>query len=72
MIRRIIREEWVTTLGDLAERRLMLLYDPQLDRLMLEGLAQMLVEEGKLAYDQIESTVESCVSRLRTHYGRTV
>ena len=71
-IRRIIREEWVTTLGDLVERRLMLLYDPQLDRLMLEGLARMLVEEGKLPEDGIESAVDTCATRLRTHFGRTM
>lgn len=68
-IRRIIREEWATTLGDLVERRLMLLYDPQLDRLMLEGLARMLKQEGKLAEGEIESSIESCASRLRTHFG---
>ena len=68
-VRRIIREEWVTTLGDLVERRLLLLYDPQLDRLMLEGLARMLQEEGKLAEGNIDSTVDVCVIRLRTHFG---
>ncbi|MBC7855878.1 MAG: hypothetical protein IAF94_20815, partial [Pirellulaceae bacterium] len=68
-IRRIIREEWVTTLGDLVERRLMLLYDPQLDRLMLEGLAVMLQQEGKLALEEIGTAVDECAGRLRAHFG---
>lgn len=68
-VRRIIREEWVTTLGDLVERRLMLLYDPQLDRRMLEGLAAMLQEEGKLAQEEVVPAVDECVSRLRSHFG---
>ncbi len=71
VIRRIIREEWVTTLGDLVERRLMLLYDPQLDRLMLEGLAGMLHEEGKLAENDRDQAVDKCVSRLKSHFGHS-
>jgi glycerol-3-phosphate dehydrogenase len=68
-IRRIIREEWVTTLGDLVERRLMLLYDPTLDRQMLEGLAQWMVDEGKLAAPEMDNAVENCVNRLQSHFG---
>jgi glycerol-3-phosphate dehydrogenase len=68
-IRRIIREEWVTTLGDLVERRLMLLYDPALDRKLLEGLGLLLVQERNLASHEVDAAVESCHARLRTHFG---
>ena len=68
-IRRIICEEWVTTLGDLVERRLMLLYDPALDRELLVGLARLLVSEGKLAEQVVEAAVDECATRLRLHFG---
>jgi glycerol-3-phosphate dehydrogenase len=68
-VRRIIREEWVTTLGDLVERRLVLLYDPALDRKLLEGLAALLCDEGKLAATAVNASVDECVARLRTHFG---
>ena len=68
-IRRIICEEWVTTLGDLVERRLMLLYDPALDRELLAGLARLLVSEGKLAEQIVEAAVDECATRLRLHFG---
>src|SRR5262249_12124360 len=35
-VRHVIRDEWVTTLDDLVERRLMLLYHPNLTRQCLE------------------------------------
>jgi glycerol-3-phosphate dehydrogenase len=68
-ISRIIREEWVTKLEDLVERRLMLLYDPALDRKLLEGLAAMLVQEGKLNSHEVTPAVEACLTRLRNHFG---
>ena len=68
-VRRIIREEWVTKLGDLVERRLMLLYDPALDRKLLEGLAALLCDEEKLAAAEVGASVDECVARLRTHFG---
>lgn len=68
-VRRMIREEWVTTLGDLVERRLMLLYDPALDRKLLEGLATLLCDEGKLTAEAVRSSVDDCVARLRNHFG---
>jgi glycerol-3-phosphate dehydrogenase len=68
-IRRIIREEWVTKLGDLVERRLMLLYDPALDRKLLEGLATLLCDEGKQAAAAVDASVDDCVARLRNHFG---
>ena len=68
-IRRVIREEWVTTLGDLVERRLMLLYEPGLSREKLAELAGLLQEEGKLRGDEMEQAVEKCAGRLREHFG---
>jgi glycerol-3-phosphate dehydrogenase len=71
-VRRVIAEEWVTRLADLVERRLMLLYDRRLNRGTLEQLAQLLVEQRKLAADQSEAEVEACCRRLYEHFGRQI
>ena len=68
-VRRIIRDEWVTTLDDLVERRLMLLYDPDLSRARLVEVAHLLQKEGKLPADQLEQAVEDCAGRLQSHFG---
>jgi glycerol-3-phosphate dehydrogenase len=67
-----IRHEWVTTLDDLVERRLMLLYHPRLTEGCLRRLAEMLVEEGKLPADEIDFAVENTISRLKMHFGKRV
>ena len=43
-VRQIIRDEWVAKLDDLVERRLMLLYHPNLTRRCLDQLADLLIE----------------------------
>jgi len=68
----VIRNEWATTLGDLIERRLMLLYQPNLSRGSLRELAALLVEAGRLAADRVESTVDATAARLATHFGKRV
>jgi glycerol-3-phosphate dehydrogenase len=65
-----IRNEWATTLTDLVERRLMLLFEPQVHVETLQGLAQLLVEEGCLAPTELAAEVERCRVRLSTHFGR--
>jgi glycerol-3-phosphate dehydrogenase len=69
-VRWVIRREWVATLDDLVERRLMLVYRPRLSRACLDQLAHCLAEAGRLAPVGIESAVESTVKRLKTVYGR--
>jgi glycerol-3-phosphate dehydrogenase len=68
--RHVIREEWSSCLGDLVERRLMLLYQPTLSIACLERLAALMVEEQALDQDMIQTEVDRCVDRLRNHFGR--
>lgn len=72
MVRNVIRHEWVTTLDDLVERRLMLLYHPNLERRCLDQLADLLIEAGLLAADQKFAAVDSLVDRLLKHFGKRV
>jgi glycerol-3-phosphate dehydrogenase len=67
-----IRNEWVTTLDDLVERRLMLLYHQRLTWRCLRRLAEMLVEEGKLGEQVVDRAVEATVVRLKNHFGKRV
>jgi glycerol-3-phosphate dehydrogenase len=70
--RHAIRSEWATTLDDLVERRLMLLYHPRLTRAMLRRLAEILTHEGKLAEVDIEEQISATIARLSQHYGKRV
>ena len=51
-VRWVIVHERVERLEDLVERRLMLLYSPQLSRRTLDELADLLVESGRLSAEQ--------------------
>jgi glycerol-3-phosphate dehydrogenase len=66
---RVIADEWVTTLDDLVERRLVLHFSPQLSRELVERLAAELVRAKKLTPDQASDAVDRCISRLRNHLG---
>ncbi len=68
-VRSIIRHEWVRTLSDLVERRLLLIFDPTLDQPRLHELATLLADEGVIRPDQIDSEVAATTSRLRQVYG---
>ncbi len=68
--RHVIRNQWVTRLSDLVERRLMLLYDPKLSERCLRQLAGLMAEEGLLRESDIDDEVRSCIERLKTHYGK--
>lgn len=72
LVRHIIREEWATTLDDLVERRLMLLYHQRLSRAALECLAGELVAEGRLLAVKVKCEVGGTVERLREHFGKIV
>jgi len=69
-VRRVIDEEWVVTLDDLVERRLMLLYDRRLSRRTLARLAQLMVDAGRLRPDDVERAVDATSRRLAEHFGK--
>ena len=68
-VRGIIASEWVTTLEDLVERRLLLALEPTLTRETLVSLAELLntVHPGSMS---VEEMVERASQRLRTFYAR--
>ncbi len=70
VVRWIIDHEWVVTLDDLVERRLMLLFERRLTRQTLIRLAELLVEQHRLANADATSAVEATVRRLAEHFGR--
>jgi glycerol-3-phosphate dehydrogenase len=72
LVQWVIHREWATTIGDLVERRLMLLYEQSLSKQTLRRLAQCLADAGRLPPDDVESAVENEVDRLKTFYGKTV
>jgi glycerol-3-phosphate dehydrogenase len=71
-VRWIIANEWATTLEDLVERRLMLLYHPHLSRTCLHDLAHLLVEAGRLADGSENGEVQRAVDRLESKYGKRI
>ena len=72
VVKRVIQNQWVTTLDDLVERRLMLLYHPDLRRTYLEQLADFMVEAGKLTPAEKSAAVNTTVDRLANHFGKKV
>jgi glycerol-3-phosphate dehydrogenase len=71
-VRWVIEHERVERLGDLVERRLMLLYSPQLSRRALEELADLLSESGRLDPAEKAAAVDGELDRLARIYGRAV
>ncbi len=67
-----IRHEFATTLADLVERRLMLLYHQRLTKACLERLAELLIAHGHLAPGDQQRAVAAEVERLAAHYGKHV
>jgi glycerol-3-phosphate dehydrogenase len=70
--RQIIRGQWVTKLDDLIERRLMLLYHPNLTCTCLSQLADLLIEANLLAAAEKNAAVNAVIARLATHFGKRV
>lgn len=68
----MIAHEWATSLSDLVERRLLLVYHPELTRQCLQELAACLVEAGRLDESNLERAVADTVERLRHFYGKAV
>ena len=71
-VRWTIQNEWVRTLDDLVERRLMLLYHQRLTRACLAALAELLVREQHRAASEIAPMVASTAGRLSERYGKQV
>jgi glycerol-3-phosphate dehydrogenase len=67
-----IEQESARHLGDLVERRLMLLYHPGLPRACLQQLATLLVEAGLLTADDCERELQAEIERLEHHFGKRV
>ena len=68
----VITREWVRTLDDLLERRLLLVYHPNLSFQTIEQLADRMVHAGKLAEAEKPSAIERSLTRLREELGREV
>ena len=71
-VRHSIEREWVTTLADLVERRLMLVYQPGLTRATLEALADELIAAGHLSAERKSAEVAGLVGSLQRRYGKAV
>lgn len=71
-VRWIIRTEWVRTLDDLIERRLMLAYHPHLSLEGVRQLAELMLEAGLFSKEEIGNKIDAAVCRLQTIYGKTV
>ena len=72
LVRWVIRHEWVKSLPDLLERRLMLHYESELFEDCLHCLAKLLHEEGVISAKHKGTVVDHCVQVLSERYGRTV
>lgn len=64
-VRWVIEHEWVVSLEDLVERRLMLVFHPGLNRACLEALSAMIPGSGP-------DDVAELLVRLRKYYGITI
>jgi glycerol-3-phosphate dehydrogenase len=71
-VRRVLQDEWCCHLTDLVERRLMLLYHPELSRACLQDLTALMIEQGLLNAHDAPAEREHCITRLRAHFGREV
>lgn len=67
----VIEQEWVHTLEDLVERRLMLALAPHLQRATLVELAEILHAQRALP-NSVDESVFRCIARLQHAYGRTL
>ena len=67
-----IDHEWAETLGDLVERRLMLVFAETLKAETLQDLADCLVEKGKILPDQVSDLIQSYQTHLDHFYGKAV
>ncbi len=65
----VINYEWVETLDDLFDRRLMLLFEPTITEATVGELASCLVEAGRLSADAQHSATTATLERLQRDHG---
>lgn len=70
VVRWIIEQEWVRTLSDLVERRLMLALGRHLAKRTLSELTDCLIAAGRLDPAHAAEQITSTMQRLTTYYGR--
>lgn len=66
----IVRDEWVTHLADLVERRLLVQFDPEFDFKRLESYADAMVSAGKFGIAMRETEFTNAVNRLASFYRK--
>ena len=64
--------EWVRSLDDLIERRLLLLYHGDIAAAALQQLLDLLVASGTIDQTQAATEIERATARLQKYYGRKV
>ena len=67
-----IQHEWVETIGDLVERRLMLIFEEKLQAETLQELATCLSESGKCSSAEIPDQIEAYREHLQRFYGKAI
>ena len=67
-----LRTEWVSCLSDLVERRLMLVFQPEISASTLQTLAGLMVSESLLDQEDVEREIQHTVDQLSHYYGRQV
>jgi glycerol-3-phosphate dehydrogenase len=68
----VIEKEWAVSLGDLIERRLMVIFAPRLSLATLQDLADVLVAMGHLQRSDRESAITKEITHLQEHYGKQI
>lgn len=71
-VRWVIEHEWVVRIEDLVERRLALIYEPDLSRATLDELTELMIDAGKLAPSGRVSAIDAAIERCRAVYGRAL
>lgn len=67
-----IQHEWAETIGDLVERRLMLIFEEKLPIETLQELATCLAESGKSSIEEIPDQIAAYQAHLQHFYGKVV
>ena len=68
----VIEKEWAVSLGDLIERRLMVVFTPRLSLATLQELADVLVAMGHLQRSDRESAITAEIIHLQEYYGKEI
>ena len=70
IVRYCCDEEWGETLADLVERRLLLVFDPDLTVTTLRAIAAELVTEGRLGAESVDGEIAALVALMADRYGK--